>query len=323
VKLHAALAVSAMVAAAVGLAGCGAAGGLSPSASTHKSPHAVNVVYAGSLANINDNVIGPKFQRASGIKYQGRGGGSFAMAHELSSRLIPGDVFESVGTAPIKELEPKQTTWAVRVSATPLVIAYNAKSPYAAFFTKVADHQLPLKSLFVFLASHPVHLGRTNPQTDPQGQAFYEMVELAVRHYHLPAHTVAKILGAWNNPQQIYSEEGLPTELESGGVDIGSAFLPEAMQSHLHYIALPGFLNFSVAKDASWYAQAKVVMPSGTVRGGVLAIWATALNKSRAGTDYVSYLVKHESLLKKYGYPPLSPVVQGRADAIPGAVPHA
>lgn len=287
-----------------------------PSSTANKSTSA-QVVYAGSLAYINDHVLGPGFQKSTGIQYQGRGGGSFAMAQQLSSHLIPGNVFESIGTAPILKLEPRQTTWAVRLSSTPLVIAYNPKSRYASYFKKVADGQVSYKAFFEFLATHPLHLGRTNPETDPQGQAFYEMVELATLRYHLPSNTVKKILGSWNNPKQVYSEEGLPTELESGGLDLGSAFLPEAIQSHLDYIPLPGYLNFSVSSDAGWYAKAHITMPTGTVSGGVLAIWATVLNKSQAGTRYVHYLLTHEKVLTRYGYPTLSPVIQGRVRDVP------
>lgn len=312
----------ASVLAAIVLVGCGAS--TKYSADSSQKSRQVNVVYAGSLAYINDNVLGPAFQKDTGIAYRGRGGGSFAMARQLAAHLIPGDVFESVGTAPVQTLEPKQTTWAVRVSATPLIIAYNPKSPDAAYFKRVATGKVGLKSFFEFLAAHPrLHIGRTNPETDPQGQAFYEMVELAVLRYHLPSNTVKKILGGWNNPKQVYSEEGLPTELESGGLDLASAFLPEAIQSHLAYIPLPGFLNFAVARDGSWYARAHINLPTGTVSGGVLGIWATVLNKNRAGTQFVRYLLTHEKMLKQYGYPPLSPAIQGRASAVPPSIPHA
>lgn len=280
----------------------------------------VSVVYAGSLAFINDEILGPKFQKATGVAYQGQGGGSFAMAKELASHLLSGDVFESIGTQPIADLEPSQTTWAVRVSATPLVIAYNPKSPEASYFKKVADRKVSLKAFFAYLASHHLNIGRTDPETDPQGQAFYEMVELAVRHYGLPKSDVGKILGAWNNPKQIYSEEGLPTELQSGGLDLSSAFLPEVIQDHMDYIKLPPMLNFSDAADAAWYAKATLDLPNGKVSGGVMAVWATALNKSVAGAQYVSYVVHHESLLKRYGYQTLSPVAEGTG--VPRTVPH-
>lgn len=306
--------------ASMALAGCGA----TPhhTATNKPKPSKVSVVYAGSLAYINDTVIGPGFQKATGIKYQGQGGGSFAMAQELSSHVISGNVFESVGTAPIETLEPKETTWAVRVSSTPLIIAYNPKSPDAAYFKQVAEGKVPLKSFFQYLATHSLHIGRTDPATDPQGQAFYEMVELAVLRYHLPSDTVQKILGAWNNPKQVYSEEGLPTELQSGGLDISSAFLPEAIQSHLDYIPLPGWLNFSVANDASWYAHATIKMPTATAVGGVLAVWATTLGKSAAGDKFVHYLLTHERALKHSGYTPLSPAIQGNAKTVPSTVLH-
>lgn len=310
------------ISAALMLASCGAHG-FDASRRLHRGPSTVNVVYAGSLAYINDIVIGPAFQKSTGIHYQGQGGGSFAMARELSSHLISGNVFESVGTAPIQALEPLRTTWAVRVAAAPLVIAFNPKSPDAAYFKKVAAGRVPLKAFFEYLAAHRLHIGRTNPQTDPQGQAFYEMVELAVLRYHLPANTVQKILGPWNNPQQIYSEEGLPTEIQSGGLDLGSAFLPQAIQTHMNYIALPGWLNFSVAQDSSWYSKATLRMPTGTVHGTVLAIWATTLNQSVPGALFIHYLLRHQTALVKYGYPTLQPVFQGRVGDVPALVRHA
>jgi molybdate/tungstate transport system substrate-binding protein len=303
---------------AFALTGCGTASP-APSASSQTTVH---VVYAGSLAYINDVVLGPAFTKVTGTRYEGQGGGSFAMAKELASHLIPGDVFESVGTAPIEDLQPHQTTWSVRVSATPLVIAYNPKSPEAGYFRQVAQGKVSLRNFFEYLATHPINIGRTNPLTDPQGQAFYEMVELAVRHYELPADTVQKILGPWNNSKQIYSEEGLPTELQSGGLDLSSAFLPEVIQDHMDYIRLPGWLNFSVASDAQWYAKSSINLPSGRVHGQVLAIWATVLNKSVVGDRFVRYLLEHEAVLRKYGYPPLSPVVQGNAKDVPADIPH-
>lgn len=296
------MALAALVGAAI-LAGPGSAAG-APSTR-------VNVVYAGSLAYVNDQILGPAFQRATGILYRGRGGGSFGMAKELRAHLIPGDVFESVGLAPIRDLEPKETTWAVRLAATPLVIAYNPASRYAPFFRRVAAGKVPLRRLFTFLASHPVKLGRTNPATDPQGQAFYEMVELAQMHFHLPLNTVRKILGSWNNPRQVYSEEGLPTELQSGGLDLASAFLPEAIQDKMDYIRLPGWLNFADAADFRTYRHARIALPSGTVHGSVLAIWATALHRSPAGIRYVRYLLAHASRMRRYGYPPLPALVKG------------
>ena len=311
------LGASAMgILATFALAGCG------HSKAHTQASKTVNVVYAGSLAYINDVVLGPGFQKTSGVAYKGQGGGSLAMAQELAYHTISGNVFESVGVAPIKKLEPKQTHWAVRIASTPLVIAYNPKSPNAVYFHKVATGKVSLKSFFEYLASHKVNIGRTDPSTDPQGQAFYEMVELATRYYHLPGSIPKKILGAWNNPKQIYSEEGLPTELESGGLDISSAFLPEAIQDHLDYIALPSQLNFSDFADAAWYGKASLKLPTGTVQGRVLAVWATVLNKSTTGAQFVRYLVSHKSVLKKYGYTPLSPIVQGSTKSIPSGIPY-
>ncbi|MBX5467672.1 MAG: substrate-binding domain-containing protein [Firmicutes bacterium] len=304
------------------IAGCGQAAGQPPAEPSPKP--AVAVVYAGSLAYLNDQVIGPAFSKATGIAYQGRGGGSFAMAHQIASGLIPADVFESIGLSPIQQLEPEKTRWAVEVASTPLVIAYNPHSQDAPLFEAVASGKRPLRDLFTFLASQPVRLGRTNPATDPQGQAFYLMVELATRLYHLPPDTVQRILGPWDNPHQVYSEEGLPTELQAGGLDLASAFLPEAVQRHLPYIPLPPQLNFSDPSLASWYATASLTIPKvGTVHGAPLAVWVTTIGNRPAGARFVAFLLRDRAALRAQGYPPLPPVVAGSANAIPQVVARA
>ncbi|CAB1129146.1 Metal-binding protein [Candidatus Hydrogenisulfobacillus filiaventi] len=298
-------------------AGCGSA---APAA---QSPTQVSVAYAGSLAYVNDRQLAPVFTRQTGIAYRGQGGGSFGIARELAAGALKADVFESLGEKPITILEPRLTRWSVSLAASPLVIAYNPRSPYAPYFRQVAAGRRSLAGLFRFLATHPgVHLGRTNPATDPQGQAFYEMVELAVRQYHLPAGDPAAILGAWNNPRQVFSEEGILTQLQAGGLDLASAFLPEAKQRHLPYIPLPATLNFSDPALASWYGSATVPLPSGPVHGGPLAVVATVLHNSRAGTRYLAFLLsaRGRRILTANGYPAITPAIYGDRAAVPAAV---
>ncbi|MCL6563306.1 MAG: substrate-binding domain-containing protein [Firmicutes bacterium] len=301
------------------LSACGSTAAPQSPPSTANPP--VQVVYAGSLAYLNDDVLGPAFTRSTHIPYQGRGGGSFAMAHQIASNLIPADVFESIGTQPIQQLEPAKTHWAVEVAATPLAIAYNPHSADAAFFQSVAEHKRPLRDLFTFLTSHPVKLGRTNPATDPQGQAFYLMVELAAKQYGLPPDAVSRILGAWNNPSQVYSEEGILTQLQAGGLDLASTYVPEAVQRHLPYIPLPASLNFSDPALASWYHSASLTIPQvGTVHGTPLAVWVTTIGSRKQGADFVAFLLQRADLWRQAGYEPLKPTLQGQAAAVPSAV---
>ena len=77
-----------------------------------------------------------------------------------------------------------------------MVIAYNPNSKYASEFKAYADGSKPLSTLFSDLLQTPgLKLGRTDPNTDPQGRDFIYMLELAQKYYNLPSDTVSKILG--------------------------------------------------------------------------------------------------------------------------------
>jgi molybdate/tungstate transport system substrate-binding protein len=49
-------------------------------------------------------------------------------------------VFESIGSSPITVLEPRFTTWYVRIAASPLVVAYNPGGPDGSELAQTALH---------------------------------------------------------------------------------------------------------------------------------------------------------------------------------------
>lgn len=298
-----------------------------PRQSVDKTSGLVDVVYAGSLEALNNLQIGPAFEHATHFHYQGQGGGSLGMAQEIKSLTLAPNVFESIGYAPIQVIEPKDTTWAVSFASSPLVVAYSPFSKYANELNAIRDGRLPLKDLFTLMASSDFHLGRTNPNTDPQGQAFYMMVELAVKHYHLGSHAVSRILGRLDNPKEVYSEEGILTLLQSGGLDASSAFLSEAIERHLDYIALPNWMNFAVPNQARSYRQATLALTNGhTVRGQALTVDITTVgNPTPPAVAFIHFVlgVQSAKIMRVNGYRVFSPTVLGKkADVPANLLPH-
>lgn len=297
-----------VIAGAVLLAACSSSSSPSSSASARSSAPAkaaparsgtADVAFAGSLLAVDNELVGPAFERADGYRYSGTGGGSIGLAHEITAGEINPGVFESVGAAPIETLEPAYTTWYVRFAASPLVIAYNPASPYAATFAAVAAGKEPLAKVFEAMAQPGFLLGRTDPATDPQGQAFVMMVELAQRTLHLPAAIVLQILGAGaasgtgGTASQIFSETALDSHLEAGQLYAASAFLSQAVQLHLHYVTLPAAIDFGDPADAGEYASAGLVVPSTTgasttVHGTPLVIDITTVHQSAASSADVA-----------------------------------
>ncbi len=316
-----------VVVAGLGLAGA-ACGSNPATANPPAVSGAASVAYAGSLQLLDEKVIGPAFSKATGYGYQGRGGGSFGVAQQIQSNEISPNVFESIGAAPITLLEPKFTSWYVQVAASPIVVAYSPKSPFAPQLRAIAEGHEPLSDLFTLMEQPGFHLGRTNPDTDPQGQAFCEMVQLAGARYHLPPGTAAKILGPLDNPSQVFAETALEARLQAGQLDAASAFLSQAIQLHLPYIALPSAIDFGDPLLASTYARAALTLTGGkSVHGVPLVVDVTVIgaHDRAAAAAFVAYLLSSSGRgeLRRGGYSLVTPWLVGRASAAPKAVRHA
>lgn len=308
------------------VAGCGTGTAKSPATGKASTTAGrVYVAYAGSLQQLNSKEIGPGFHKATGAQYRGQGGGSYGMAHLVATGSIQANVFESIGTGPLKDLG-RRVPWAVGMASSPLVIAYSPASPYAKTFAAIKSGKLPLKNLFELMAQPGFHLGRTNPATDPQGQAFVMMVHGAQSLYKLPVGTAEKILGTLENPQQIFAEEAILSRLQAGQLDAASAFLSEAIQLHLDYIALPNAINFGDPADQAQYAQLRLNLGAGkTVTGSTLEIYAAPLAGSfdaKTANAFVQYLLSPAGLkiLKSQGYQLTTSVVMGSRSSIPSRI---
>ena len=275
-----------------------------------------NVAFAGSLLTLNNKMVGPEFTKATGGSYTGQGAGAIGLGQEIASGEITPNVFESIGPTPITNLEPKFTSWYVSLAAAPIVVAYSPKSKYGAEFAKIAAGKLPMSDLFEAMAQPGFILGRTDPNTDPQGQAFYEMVEQAQSYYHLPAGTAAKILGPLDNSKQAYEETSLESFLQSGQLDAASAYRSVAIQDGLSYINLPDVLNFGEPSLASTYAKYTVKLSNGTTAHGVpTAVYATVIGTtdSAAAAAFVAYqlLPSVRAQWQAAGYTLVTPQIYG------------
>jgi molybdate/tungstate transport system substrate-binding protein len=322
-RLGALVAITCMGLAA---AGCGSSstssgsGASASSAGTGSSSKATSVAYAASLVYLNEKVVGPAFEKATGLQYTGRAGPSDGLSAEIASKEITPDAFESVGGSSVETLFPKFTSWYVQYAATSIVVAYNPHSKYASQFKAIASGKMPVKNLFALMEKPGFKLGRTDPNTDPQGRAFIFMLQLAAMKYHLPASTVSKIIGSPANSaksSQIFEEASLDSTLQSGQLDAASAYLSQAKQLHLSYITLPPDINLGDAADAAQYKKASITITSTagkvTKTGSPLTIDITAINNSASGTKWVAYVLSPAGLAlhQQGGYTLLKPTAVG------------
>ncbi len=311
--------------------GCGTSSAVSssPAASpTNGTPTLANVASAGSLQLLMDKYMGPPFIAQTGDEYQNQSAGSIGLAQEIAAGELTPNVFVPIGAAPMALVEPAFTTWAVQFAASPLVVAYYPQGPYASELKKISDGKLPITDLFTLMATPGFKLGRTDPATDSQGQGFVEMVGLAEKYLGVSAATASAVLGESNDSSQIFSETALEPILQAGELDAASAYLPQAVQLGLPYVALPNQINFGDPGDASIYESASMTLSTGKVVTGSLldleaSVLSTASNPATpAATAFVEFLLSPgaRAILKKEGYTLLTPTLLGQASAAPQGI---
>jgi molybdate/tungstate transport system substrate-binding protein len=260
----------------------------STTSTTHPSKAGTaDVAYAGSLLTVNEKSIGPAFTATTGYGYTGRGAESLAVAQEIVAGTISPGVFESVGGAPIKVIEPNFTTWFASFAASPIVVAYNPSGKYAAKFKAIGEGKAPMSSLFSLMATPGFQLGRTDPDTDPQGRAFVLMAQLAEKELGVSSTTISTMLGGTGvgPSSQIFAETSLLAHLEAGQLDAASAYRSQAIQQHLPYITLPDTINFGSPSEASLYKSASLTLSSGKAVTGTPLVLAITTVKGPTGAD--------------------------------------
>ena len=314
---------------ALGAAACSSNSSSSSSSSSSATAPTgtANVAYASSLQYINDKVVAPAFTSATGNQYSGRGAASGTLESEIAANEIMPNVLEVIGADNVTPLEPKYTKWYVAYTGTKMVLAYNPNSKYASQFKAIADGKQPLSSLFTLLQTPGLKLGRTDPNTDPQGRNFIYMLELAQSQYHLPSDTVAKILGTTDfgtaNNSEIYAESALDSTLQSGQLDAASAYINQAVQLHLAYIPLPPQINLGDPAYKDLYKTASVTVKDGTKHGSPQVVDITIIGTpTPAAIAFVKYTLSPAglALYKAGGFTMITPTLTGSTSDVPAAI---
>lgn len=334
--------------AAGGLAACGSsspsAGGSTSSSTTPTTTGATgttttaptggtaSVAFADSLELLYSSSLQPGFESESGDEATGRGAGSTTLAQEILSGEITPGVFISVGKKAIESLWTAKSKFLITLATDPLVVAYDPSSRYASQFAAIAKGEKPISDLFSLLETPGLRIGRTDPNADPQGVYFILMMELAQKELGLsfdPAQTVLGVDAAhpFGDTAQEYDPDSLISDLQSGDFDASSAYLTQAVQARVPYIALPATLDFAVPADSAEYGTVSLELTDGTVdRGDLVTLDVTLVTPptgngapstadEAADDAFVAYLLSSagRTALESGGYTVAAPVFTGAA----------
>jgi molybdate/tungstate transport system substrate-binding protein len=280
--------------AALALSACGSSGSGS-TASTAATPSstghggAVAVIYAGSLAKLMEDDIGPAFQKSSGYAFAGFGGGSGEDAKQIKGKVRQADVFVSASAEADKELEGSANgdwvSWYSTFATTPLVLGYD---PSSKFGQELAHG----KPWYEVIAQPGIRVGRTDPKLDPKGLLTVQALGEASRKLTRPTLRTAE------RSFPVFPETDLVGRLQAGQLDAGFFYAIEANVAHIPTVSLA-----PIAKTAAY-----------TV---------TILNRSphQAGAEaFVRYLLGASSTLTSNGLSPTAPKLSGETAAVPAGV---
>ncbi|HZT74264.1 MAG TPA: extracellular solute-binding protein [Terriglobales bacterium] len=133
---------------------------------------------------------------------------------------------------------PRAPRWWVEFAGNELVIAYTARSRFAA--------QINATNWMDILLRPEVSFGYADPALDPEGYNTLRAWRLAERYYHRPglaARLRAAVPAANRRPQSV----ALLALLEAGQLDYAWEYLSVARQHGLRYVRLPPPVNMAQA----------------------------------------------------------------------------
>ncbi len=223
------------VAAATAIAGCSSSStvassstGTAPTSGTSGSG-TVNVLYAGSLVKLMETEIGPDFKKSTGYDFSGFGAGSTGLAQQIKGKVRKGDVFLSASPEADKLLEGEANgnwvSWYITFGSSKLVLGINPKSRFA--------NDLKSKPWFDVIAQPGFKVGFTDPKTDPKGKFTAVALQQAGQ-----AHPALNKIAA--NPKNVFPEETLVANLQSGQLDAGFFYTSEAKTANIQTVPLAG-----------------------------------------------------------------------------------
>ncbi|ELY75547.1 extracellular solute-binding protein [Natrinema gari] len=277
-------ATSGLAAGLLGVAGClGSADG-------------VRVLAAGSLAAAFENGVGPAFESASELRYEGEYYGTNAVMRLVEDGTKHPDVVIGADAELLRErLYSDHADWDVEFAANEVVIAYVPE-------TDIGSRLEAGEPWYeVFAAADEGAIAISDPDLDPLGYRALLLFELAEREHGLEGFRDAMA----EKVARVADEPRLLAGLENGDRACAVAYSNMAAERDVAVRRLDDAYNFGDAAFADRYAQASYTTDSGhTVEGSPVVYNATVCSDAdapAAGREFVSFLLENSALLAEHG----------------------
>jgi molybdate/tungstate transport system substrate-binding protein len=318
------LAVAAGLALAVA-AGCGSSGTSSSGSSASPGApgaHGTLIVFgAGTLDTPFAAELQAFKKQNPGVTIHSQFGASGDMVKDITQLSQPADVLGVADYSLIPKLmftgAKPYATWYAGFVSNQITFAYTSHSKGAS--------QLTAANWYRVLAQPGVHIGRSDPAADPSGYQILQMLQLAQRYYHDPALS-ASVLKNSPDSSVAETETSLLAALQSGQIDYLAIYRSDALEQHLHYIALPAQVNLSDAALAATYA--KVTIHAGSL-GALSAkpiIYALTIPRTAPdaalGQQFIRFVLspQGQAIMRSNGFPVISPALASSQGKLPASL---
>jgi molybdate/tungstate transport system substrate-binding protein len=318
-RLHRTCLAAVVVLCVAVAAGCSSGSGNgSGSASGRKT---LIVFGAGTLSTPFTQELQAFKKQNPGVTVHSQFGASADMVKNITQLGQPADVLGVADYSLIPKLMfggPKPyATWYAGFVSNQITFAYTSHSKGAG--------KLTAANWYKVLAQPGVHIGRSNPAADPSGYQILQMLQLAQGYYHDPT-LAASVLKNSPDSSVAETETSLLAALQSGQIDYLAIYRSDALEQHLHYIALPIQINLSDPALAAAYA--KVSIHAGAL-GALMAkpiIYALTIPRTAPdaaiGQKFIRFVLspQGQAIMRSNGFPVISPALAGAQAKVPATL---
>ncbi|RQG93866.1 extracellular solute-binding protein [Natrarchaeobius chitinivorans] len=284
----------------VGVAGCLATAGR------------VRVLAATSLTVALEERLGPAFESATGIRFDGEYHGTNAILRMIEEGRAHPDVIVGVDVSLLRDrLYPDFVDWDVEFATNEMVIAYAADTELGARL----ESDEPWYD--VLADAEEGAIGISDPDRSPVGYRALQLFELAEREHDLEGFYDATV-------ERVQVDAGEGQVL--GGVDAGTrscavVYRNMAADRDLPVRELPDAYNFG--DPDTEYARASYTTTEGRTIAGSPIVYNASVRNGADGEDggerFVSHLLENPDGLEKSGLRTPTPLPRGHGD-VPGRV---
>ena len=256
-----------------------------------------------------------------GVTIHSQFGASADMVKNITQLGQPADVLGVADYSLIPKLmfggAKPYASWYAGFVSNQITFAYTSHSKGAG--------QLTAANWYKVLAQPGVHIGRSNPAADPSGYQILQMLQLAQGYYHDPA-LAASVLKNSPDSGVAETETSLLAALQSDQIDYLAIYRSDALEQHLHYIALPTKINLSDPALAATYA--KVTINAGSL-GALTAkpiIYALTIPRTAPdaalGQKFIRFVLspQGQAIMHSNGFPVISPALASSQAKVPASL---